>query len=80
MFESLNQQLGEIEARLEEVEARLTAAHKANEVSLRLATIPGIRPITALTMGHRDRLGDVRVWSSPRRLGGPDAKGTFNRR
>jgi transposase len=28
----------------------LIAAHKANEVSQRLATIPGVGPVTALTL------------------------------
>jgi transposase len=50
MFALLNGQLDEIDERIAEIEARLNAAHKANEVSQRLATVPGIGPITALTM------------------------------
>jgi transposase len=32
------------------IEVKLSAAHKANEVSRRLATIPGVGPVTALTL------------------------------
>ena len=47
MFALLGRQ---IDARIEDVDAKLNAAHKANEVSLRLTTIPGVDPITALTL------------------------------
>jgi len=50
MFAHLRHQLDELDARIEQIEARLSAAHKANEVSQRLATIPGVGPITALTL------------------------------
>ncbi len=35
---------------IEELDAKLTTAHKVNPVSQRLATIPGIDPVTALTL------------------------------
>ena len=50
MFELLRQQITDINARLAALDARLHAAHKANPVSRRLATIPGVGPITALTL------------------------------
>jgi transposase len=46
----LGRQITELDTRIEEIDAKLTSMHKANEVSQRLATIPGVGPITALTM------------------------------
>ena len=37
-------------ARIKEIDVKLNAAHKANEVSQRLATIPGIGRVIALTL------------------------------
>jgi len=50
MFVLLGQQIDDIDARIKQVDAKLNAAHKASEVSQRLATIPGVGPIIALTM------------------------------
>ena len=50
MFVLLRQQIDHIDARIAELDARLNASHKANPVSQRLATIPGVGPITALTL------------------------------
>jgi transposase len=50
MFDLLHQQISDINAHIAELDARLQAAHKANPVSQRLATIPGVGPITALTL------------------------------
>jgi transposase len=50
MFILLRQQIDHIDARIAELDARLNASHKANPVSQRLATIPGVGPITALTL------------------------------
>jgi transposase len=47
MFILLRQQINDINARIAELDARLNASHKANPVSQRLATIPGVGPITA---------------------------------
>jgi transposase len=47
MLEVLGDQLREVAARVRTVEARLLAWHRSNAVSRRLATIPGIEPITA---------------------------------
>jgi transposase len=44
------QQIEELSDRIKQLDARLAAAHKANEVSKRLATIPGIGPVIALTL------------------------------
>ena len=46
----LRQQINDINARIAELDVRLNASHKANPVSQRLATIPGVGPITALTL------------------------------
>jgi hypothetical protein len=50
MFTLFGQQIDDINARIAELDARLNASHKANPVSQRLATIPGVGPITALTL------------------------------
>jgi transposase len=50
MFALLGQQIDEIDARIKDVDAKLNAAHKASEVSQRLVTIPGVGPVTALTL------------------------------
>ncbi len=47
IIELLAEQLGALEERIDLVEARIAACHKANAVSQRLATIPGIGPIIA---------------------------------
>jgi len=46
----LGQEIEHLDTRIKEIEARLIAAHKANEVSQRLTTIPGVGPVTALTL------------------------------
>ena len=46
----LGQQIDDLDTRIKEIDVKLTAAHKANEVSQRLATIPGVGPVTALTL------------------------------
>jgi transposase len=46
----LGQQIAELEAQIKAIDIRVAAAHKANAVSRRLATIPGIGPISALTL------------------------------
>ena len=46
----LGQQIADLDTRIKEIEVKLTAAHKANAVSRRLATIPGVGPVTALTL------------------------------
>jgi transposase len=50
MFALPGQQIEEISARIKEIDAKLSAAHKASEVSTRLATIPGVGPVIALTL------------------------------
>jgi transposase len=50
MMALLGEEIGRLDTRLKEMEARLRAAHKANPVSKQLATMPGIGPITALTL------------------------------
>jgi transposase len=46
----LGRQIADLDTKIKELEVKLTAAHKANPVSQRLATIPGVGPITALTL------------------------------
>jgi transposase len=46
----LGQQIADIDTRIKEIDVKLTAMHKANVVSQRMATIPGVGPIIALTL------------------------------
>ena len=50
MLTLLDQEIDHLDTRLEEIEVKLTAAHKANALSQRLATIPGVGRIIALTL------------------------------
>lgn len=47
LFAALAEEAAQLEARLEAIEARLLAWHRASEVSQRLAKIPGVGPIGA---------------------------------
>ena len=46
----LGRQIAELDARIKEIEVKLAAALKANAVSQRLVTIPGVGPVTAMTL------------------------------
>ena len=46
----LGEEIARLDARLDEIGADLLAQHKSNPVSLALAKIPGVGPITALTL------------------------------
>jgi transposase len=46
----LGQQIADLDTKIKQIEVKLMAAHKANEVSQRLATIPGLGPVTGLTL------------------------------
>jgi len=50
MLALLGQEIEHLKTKLDEIEMKLTAAHKANPVSQLLATIPGIGPIIGLTL------------------------------
>jgi transposase len=50
MFVLLGRQIKSIDTRLNEIEVKLLAMHKANKLSQLLATIPGIGPLIALTL------------------------------
>jgi transposase len=49
MLVLLGQEIEHLDGKLNEIEVKLTAAHKANALSQRLATIPGVGRIIALT-------------------------------
>ena len=49
MFAMLGQQIAHLDDQIEQLDGELAAAHKANEASQRLATMPGIGPVIALT-------------------------------
>jgi transposase len=50
MLVLLGQEIEHLDSKLNEIEVKLTAAHKANALSQRLATIPGVGRIIALTL------------------------------
>jgi len=49
----LGRVIAQLDAQLAEINRRLTAQHKANPVSQRLAAIPGVGPLTALTVAMK---------------------------
>lgn len=50
MASLLGKQIEDISTRIKEIDVRLAAAYKTSALSQRLATIPGIGPVTALTL------------------------------
>jgi transposase len=64
MLSVLARQAEQLDAELKTLNARLLAWHREHEVSRRLATIPGIGPITAMTMVLR--APDARMFRSAR--------------
>jgi transposase len=50
MASLLGRQIEDLDTKIKELDGKLATAHKANEVSQRLATIPGVGPVTALTL------------------------------
>jgi transposase len=50
MFEQMGRHVTDLEAKIDALERQLLEQHKANAVSARLAAIPGVGPITAITM------------------------------
>ena len=49
-LEPLARQLARLEAEIDQLDRELLGWHRSNEVSLRLATIPGIGPLTATAL------------------------------
>jgi transposase len=64
MIALLGEQLAGLEGRLERLEAKLMALHKAEPKSRLLATIPGVGPITALSIALK--VPDAMVFRSAR--------------
>jgi transposase len=62
----LADEIGALEARIDEIEAAILAWHKGNEASRRLATVPGIGPITASALVAT--VGEVSNFASARHL------------
>ena len=50
MFVRMGEQIAELDRQIAAMDADLLAQHKANPVSQRLAEVPGIGPITAITL------------------------------
>lgn len=56
----LGRQIDHLDRRIAQIEARLMAQHKANPLSRRLAEVPGIGPVGALTLALRVEAGQFR--------------------
>jgi transposase len=50
MFEQMGQHVADLDSKIEALDRQLLDQHKINPVSRRLATIPGVGPITAITL------------------------------
>ena len=50
MFEQMGQHVADLDIKIDALDKRLLEQHKANPVSKLLAAIPGVGPITAITM------------------------------
>ncbi|BAJ83102.1 putative transposase for insertion sequence element (plasmid) [Acidiphilium multivorum AIU301] len=50
MFAQMGRHIAELDLKIEAIDRQLLEQHKANPVSQRLAAIPGVGPITAITM------------------------------
>jgi transposase len=57
-FILLGEQLAQLDEQIKVLEKKVTAAHKANPLSTRLATIPGLAAIGALTVATRVNAND----------------------
>ena len=64
MLEALAGQLAAVEARLRQIDMQIMAWHKKSQTSRRLAAIPGVGPITAMTLMLK--LPDAGVFRSAR--------------
>lgn len=70
-------QIGDLQAKIKMLEKTIVARHKANEMSQRLATIPGDGIITATAHGgHGGRCRILQVRPALRRLAVPQQNGT----
>ena len=80
MFEAIGQHVADLDTKIEELDRRLLDQHKVNPVSRLLAAIPGVGPITAITMALTVNPGNFEFGAASRGLVGAHAKGTLDRR
>jgi transposase len=91
MLQFLSDQLREVAARVAKIEAELLAWHQQNDVSRRLAAIPGVGPITAsaivATIGDANQFKSARQFSAwlglvpqQRSSGGKERLGRISKR
>lgn len=64
MFQTLGEEYAHIEAQLRKIEAELMAWHRHNELSYRLAQLPGVGPVIASVMAIK--VGDPKAFRSGR--------------
>jgi transposase len=66
LFADLQEQLVEMDKRVNEYGKKIQTLHEGSEVSRRVAQVPGIGPITATAL--MAALGDGKAFSSPRQV------------
>jgi transposase len=66
LFADLQEQLVEMDKRVNEYGKKIQTLHEGSEVSRRIAQVPGIGPITATAL--MAALGDGKTFSSPRQV------------
>jgi transposase len=58
MFARMGEQIAALDRQIDELDAELLAQHKANPVSRTLAEVPGIGPVTAITLALSIDIGE----------------------
>ena len=81
LFALQAKEYAQLQAQIDEVDAKLTAWHKADECSRRLAKIPSVGPIGAMLLRMKDPGSRaIPIGTSVRGLDRFNAKGSFDRR
>ena len=81
LFAAQAKEYAQLQAQIDEVDAKLMAWHRADECSRRLAKIPGVGPIGAvLLMMKTPEPGAIPIGAPVRGLDRLDAEGSFDRR
>jgi len=80
MFEQMGQHITDLDAKIAVLEKQLLEQHKANAVSRLLAAIPGVGPITAITMALSVNPVNFETGRHFCRLAWADPARTFHRR
>ena len=80
MFADMGRHIIDLDGKIDNLNQRLLKQHNANPVSRLLAEIPGVGPITAITMALMGQSSELRVGTTFCRLARPDTQGALHRR